>query len=51
MFFNIEAHQKIDTLKDLMEAANQFCDEHTLVDRDSFILDLEEYARLEGMEN
>ena len=51
MFFNIEAHQKIDTLKDLMEAANQFCDDHILVNRDSFIAEIENYAEVQGIEN
>ena len=51
MFFNMEAHKKIGEFKDLMEAANQFCDDHTLVNRDSFIAEIEKYAEVQGMEN
>jgi N-acetylglutamate synthase-like GNAT family acetyltransferase len=51
MFFNIEAHKKIDELKNLMEAAQQFCKDHTYVNKDTFIPEIEEYARLQGIEN
>ena len=51
MFFNIEIHKRIDECKDLMEAANRFCNEHVYVNRDTFILEIEEYARLQGIED
>ncbi|KAG6559119.1 hypothetical protein RHABOEDO_001749 [Candidatus Rhabdochlamydia oedothoracis] len=51
MFFNIKAHQEIDKFKDLIEAANQFCNEHVLVNKDTFILEIKEYARVQEIEN
>jgi len=51
IFFSIEAHKKIHKLKDLMKAANQFCNDHCHVNKDAFILEMEEYAKQQRMED
>ncbi len=47
MFFSLEAHQAIRELPPLIEAANRFCDENPLVNRDEFLQLVEDYAEIE----
>ncbi len=46
MFFSLEAHQAIRELPPLIEAANRFCDENPLVNRDEFLREVENYAQV-----
>jgi hypothetical protein len=49
MFFSIEAHQHIQQLEPLLEAARRFCDENTLIaDRGGFLREIREYAEKSG---
>jgi hypothetical protein len=50
MFFNIQAHQNIDDLATLLNAANQFCNESPALDRDEFLLEIRSYAENQGFE-
>lgn len=45
MFFNTTDHQRIDQLAPLLEAANRFCDQNALVNREEFLGQIREYAR------
>ncbi len=47
MFFHKAAHMAIRQLPPLIDAANQFCDDNPLVDRDEFLRGIEEYAEAE----
>jgi len=49
MFFSIEAHQYIQQLKPLLEAARKFCDQNTLIaNRADFVREIREYAQNSG---
>ncbi len=47
MFFIKEAHAAIKQLPPLIDAANQFCDDNPLVNRDDFLRGMEEYAQVQ----
>ncbi len=47
MFFNVEAHQAINQLAPLRDAANRFCDQNLLVNRAEFLREIEKYAKFE----
>lgn len=49
MFFQVEAHRLIDTKTNLIQAANQFCDENPGVNRQEFFEDINIYATEQEM--
>lgn len=49
VFFSIPAHQTIDSLKDLLEAAETFCKENTRVIKESFMEQILQYAQVQGI--
>ncbi len=44
VFFSVEAHRAIEQLLPLIEAANRFCDQNPLVNRDEFLDEIKAYA-------
>lgn len=44
MFFSNEPHRNIAILAELLQAANQFCDANPLVDRESFLQEVNQYV-------
>ncbi len=49
MFFNVEGHKAIDQLPPLIDAANRFCDENPLVNRDEFLHEIGAFAESQGI--
>ena len=45
MFFNIEANRAIEELEPLLKAAERFCNENSLINRQDFLGGIREYAR------
>lgn len=48
MFFHVEAHQQIEQVNALLDAATRFCDENPAVNRTSFLDEIKQYAQAQG---
>ena len=48
MFFSIEAHQHIQQLQPLLEAARRFCDQNPLINQADFFREIRQYAQNSG---
>jgi hypothetical protein len=51
MFFNVESNRNIKELQPLIQAAETFCNQNSLINREDFLNGIREYARIGGIFN